>query len=264
MPQTVKFQDKMYSFPDKVSREQILKFLKGQIPTQDSEILETPEMIEGEDGRVISKANANLFSGGFEGAVAYTFENEGGFSDNPDDSGGMTNLGISSAAHPDEDIKNMDEQRATEIYLDQYWNKPRLGKITDKRVATKIFDHGVLNGETTNVLRIQRMLGVKATGVINDATVKAIEKMGSEAFLKAYQKDLTKYYKGLVKKDPKNKTHIEGWLNRTNRLPEAAAPDFNQQAQDQGVDLSTFPDGEYQDANGNIVTIKDGIVTGVR
>jgi lysozyme family protein len=70
----------------------------------------------------------------FDKAMSFIFSWEGGFTSDPNDNGNWTggkinsgelkgtNFGISAASYPNEDIKNMTKERATEIYQQDYWN----------------------------------------------------------------------------------------------------------------------------------------------
>ena len=52
--------------------------------------------------------------------IPWIFKWEGTvFENDPDDPGGATKFGIDQRSHPNEDIRNLTEQRATEIY----WNE---------------------------------------------------------------------------------------------------------------------------------------------
>lgn len=57
----------------------------------------------------------------FPAAVSFVIAHEGGYSLDPNDPGGETKFGISKRSHPDEDIANLTEDRAREIYCSEYW-----------------------------------------------------------------------------------------------------------------------------------------------
>ena len=63
----------------------------------------------------------------FEDCLKYIIAKEGGskYTNDPDDPGGETNLGINKRDHPNEDIKNMTRERAAEIYRKEYWDRVR-------------------------------------------------------------------------------------------------------------------------------------------
>lgn len=66
----------------------------------------------------------------FPACIAFTFQYEGGFSNNPRDPGGPTNYGITHATlaawrHKPvtvQDVKNLTKAEAEEIYKANYWN----------------------------------------------------------------------------------------------------------------------------------------------
>ena len=52
----------------------------------------------------------------FDRCMNEVFAHEGGYVNDPHDTGGETNMGISKRAYPHEDIKGMTRARAAEIY----------------------------------------------------------------------------------------------------------------------------------------------------
>ncbi len=58
----------------------------------------------------------------FNKAISFVLTWEGGYSDNPQDTGGETHWGISKRSYPDCDIKNLTKEQAIEIYRKDYWN----------------------------------------------------------------------------------------------------------------------------------------------
>lgn len=57
----------------------------------------------------------------FEGAINEVLGEEGGYVNNPSDPGGETNWGISKAAFPSVDIKNLTRDDAKALYRAHYW-----------------------------------------------------------------------------------------------------------------------------------------------
>jgi lysozyme family protein len=58
----------------------------------------------------------------FEKAIEFTLKWEGGYSNDPTDSGGETKYGISKRAHPNLDIANLTLEDAKDIYKKEYWD----------------------------------------------------------------------------------------------------------------------------------------------
>lgn len=65
----------------------------------------------------------------FERCIGFVFRHEGGYSNDPRDSGQETNFGISKRAYPDLDIKGLTEDAAKEIYRKDYWLKAGCDKL---------------------------------------------------------------------------------------------------------------------------------------
>ncbi len=59
----------------------------------------------------------------WEKAISFVLKWEGGYSNDPYDSGGETKYGISKRSYPNLDIKNLTLEQAKEIYKRNYWDK---------------------------------------------------------------------------------------------------------------------------------------------
>jgi len=104
----------------------------------------------------------------FMQAIAFTLrpDVEGGLVDDPDDPGGITNMGLTIAdltvwerhrATPD-DVRNLTRGEAVNIYRAQYWNAIR-GFGLPSGLSLMVFDHGVNRGNGTSAKILQRLLG---------------------------------------------------------------------------------------------------------
>ena len=99
-------------------------------------------------------------------AWAKTGRDEGGYVNNPADSGGETNHGITIAvarAHGWAGLmRDLPQERAREIAKDQYWDCMRLDDVAplSAPIAAEIFDTGFLCGQATAVRFLQRVLNV--------------------------------------------------------------------------------------------------------
>src|SRR2546430_2773024 len=86
----------------------------------------------------------------FDEAVKITLTWEGGYVNDPLDSGGETKFGISKRNHPSIDIESLTPDDAKHIYKTEYW--PTLyDKITSQALGAKLFDMGVNQGVGTAV-----------------------------------------------------------------------------------------------------------------
>ena len=97
----------------------------------------------------------------FEQALRILFPLEGGYSDNPNDRGGKTNLGITegtlNAAYQagivgHNDVQRLTRQEAEQIYYRLYWLRGQCDKIPVPKLATVHFDGCVNHGVWAGVL----------------------------------------------------------------------------------------------------------------
>ena len=140
---------------------------------------------------------------------------EGGYVNDPDDPGGETKFGISKRSHPDEDIANLTEARAMEIYYLDYYMKLRIQEMKDARAAWQIFDFGVNSGATRAARMVQKIVGSYPDGVIGKTTIAYINRYKGEFPLYImYRSERIKYYCGLTDRNPRNIKFLKGWLLR--------------------------------------------------
>lgn len=174
----------------------------------------------------------------FEKALDYLFPNEGGFNDHPNDKGGATNFGISLRFLKDhhldinedgliniDDIKDLTKEKSSEIYYKKLWLPSKAQFLQDERLAIKYFDMVVNMYFHQAVLILQRAINqlnheqIEEDGKIGVKTLNAANYTNSDALLLEIWYQLTNFYKGLAKKDKKNKVFLDGWLNRAKRMP---------------------------------------------
>lgn len=117
------------------------------------------------------------------------------YENDPDDSGGATKFGIDQRSHPKENIKNLTESRAKEIYFKEYWT--RYGCEGRPYPLGEVVFNCCVNAGWGRVQKIFAT-GVKtASGFLDE----------QEAF-----------YKRLAAARPKDRKFLKGWLNRTGSL----------------------------------------------
>lgn len=106
--------------------------------------------------------------------IAEVLAAEGGYSNDPHDSGGETNYGISKRAYPDIDIKHITKADAEEIYHRDYWIKVH-GDDLPSGVDLCAMDFAVNSGVRRAILGLQVSLGVQADGILGPVTLAATE-----------------------------------------------------------------------------------------
>jgi lysozyme family protein len=123
----------------------------------------------------------------FDTAFASVVGLESGYSDNPRDPGNWTGgatgqgelrgtmYGISAAAFPTLDIKNLTLDAAKAIYRAKYWDKVA-GDELPGPIAEMAFDCAVNQGVTAAADTLQYALRIVSDGVIGPITVQAAQR----------------------------------------------------------------------------------------
>jgi len=154
---------------------------------------------------------------GFDQAVRGVLDREGG---TVTDSGGFTNKGISTKAHPSEDIANMTDERATEIYR-SYW--PDYLPDDYPALREKVFDVGV-NGSPAAAQKMlqQAMLEqgldigeAGADGIFGSASIKALPAMDRDAAMESIKRLQQERYDRLRTQNPEKYGVNKGWDTRS-------------------------------------------------
>lgn len=167
----------------------------------------------------------------FELALPFILKLEGGYSNNPNDSGGATNKGITqdvynnylSSIHlPDADVRSITMDEVSEIYKQNYWIDGHCDKLP-VGVAMIHFDFCVNAGISQAAKILQRVLmindaAVKDDGIIGPITIKAAFDMDQIKLIKSYSDARSAFYHMLVLRKPKNSEFLKSWLNRTNYI----------------------------------------------
>jgi lysozyme family protein len=148
-------------------------------------------------------------------AIKLTLVHEGGYVDNVNDAGGETNFGISKREFPNEDIKNMTQERAIEIYKEGYW-KNFYSQINSQLVANKLFDCGVLFGVGTAVGLLQLSLSIPVDHSFGPITLAHVNEADEASLLKTYKANLVTHTFNIATANPKDRVFLVGWANRIN------------------------------------------------
>jgi lysozyme family protein len=151
--------------------------------------------------------------------------NPGVITNDPSDSGGRTQYGISENAHPEawEDGEvTVPESHA--IYLTKYV-LPFQG-IEDAQLLNQLVDMGVPSGPTAAIKTLQQIVGVNADGQLGPRTLAAVSNYPAGKFFGVpvpgfvllnlrFRDARTLFYAALAKRRPKDLKFLLGWINRT-------------------------------------------------
>lgn len=155
--------------------------------------------------------------------------NEGLYSNDPDDAGGRTILGISENNWPNwagwkiidrlssakEMATNTELQNLVQqFYLNNFWDPIKGDLIPDQQIANSIFDFAVNAGVKTSVMLAQRVVGVDDDGAIGSNTLKAINAATPRLFIAEFKLAKIDRYCDIVDAKPTQIKYLKGWVRR--------------------------------------------------
>ena len=109
----------------------------------------------------------------FRAALAHVLRHEGGYVNDPRDSGGETKFGISKRAYPKVDIAALTLESAAAIYRRDYWDRVR-GDDLPPELQLPVFDMAVNQGPGAATKELQRAALVQVDGKIGPETLQAV------------------------------------------------------------------------------------------
>lgn len=161
--------------------------------------------------------------------IPFILQWEGGFVNDPDDLGGATNKGITIGAFTEykkrkgqkaptvDDLKNISDSEWHNIFKSLYWDRWKADEIKNQSVANILVDWVWASG-SHGIKRPQRLLGVKADGIVGKQTIAALNAMDAATLFKMIKDDRAKFVDEICKARPKNEKYRKGWMNRINAI----------------------------------------------
>jgi lysozyme family protein len=157
---------------------------------------------------------------GFSDCLPIILQSEGGYVDDPQDPGGVTNLGVTMNTYSGwikrpatvAEMKALTPADVAPIYEANYWDACRCGDCP-AGVDLMVFDAAVNQGPGRAVKSLQRSAGVTADGAFGPGTLAAVQAADPTDLINAIAADRTAYYKSL----PTFPRFGKGWLSRVTR-----------------------------------------------
>lgn len=150
----------------------------------------------------------------FDKAIIIVLTHEGGYVNDPSDSGGETNFGICKRDNPQLDIRHLTKDTATAWYKTNWWDKYGFQRINDDELASYMFDHAVNVGMTSMTKCVQQVIGVTVDGQIGPQTIGAINSMYMPSMLITIQDALWRHYVKILAVHPEDEKFRKGWHSR--------------------------------------------------
>lgn len=168
----------------------------------------------------------------FQKAISFILNQEGGYSNHPNDPGKATKYGITQAEVPEMDVKKLTKTRAKEIYFERYYQPMvdlfELYEFPEKArfALTLLFlDSSINLGLSRTIKLLQATLNdflsikLEVDGKFGPKTKRAFcSAMPSfEAFLIAFMATRLYFYTKLAKRK-RMRVFLRGWVNRCSAL----------------------------------------------
>lgn len=147
---------------------------------------------------------------------------EGGFVDDPVDTGGATNKGVTlktfrrfyGRGASVEQLRRITDEQWLHIFRTGYWDRWRADEIVDQSVAEMLVDwvwcsgvHGIKNP--------QRVLGVAPDGVVGPITIGAVNDHPSPRELfRLIKRSRLDFIDRICRSNPADERFRKGWTNR--------------------------------------------------
>lgn len=182
-------------------------------------------------GQKSEPAGADAAAELFNAALAHVLKMEGGYSDDPHDPGGPTNMGITlatlaawrnlkvSAANREDliaELQRLSRAETEAIYHKRYWLPAGCADLP-AALAFLHFDAAVNHGVGTAIRMLQETVGATVDGVIGPETKGRIAAMPIAQIIKTYAAIRRRRYRAL----PHFWRFGRGWLNRVEHTLEA-------------------------------------------
>lgn len=161
--------------------------------------------------------------------IPFILQWEGGFVNDPADLGGATNKGVTIGTFKEhrkrkglppptvEDLKNISESEWHDIFKSLYWDRWKADEIKSQAVANILVDWVWASG-SHGIKRPQRLLGVKADGIVGKQTIAAVNAMDAATLFKMIKADRLKFVDEICKARPANERFRKGWTSRINSI----------------------------------------------
>lgn len=172
----------------------------------------------------------------FEIAEAITGRNEGGYANNPADTGGETYAGIARNYWPSwqgwplidrikvnfgRDAKTINKYAKidpfiapaiSKFYKQNFWDVNKLDQFNDQQLANTVYDFGVNSGTGRAAKYLQQVVGVSADGKIGPQTLAAVNKLEAKVTHEKYNRERESFYRSIAKGNQLQ--FLKSWLSR--------------------------------------------------
>lgn len=172
--------------------------------------------------------------GEFDKCLKRILKHEGGYVNDPLDSGGRTNLGVTQAVweefvgHPvsESDMRALTVEKVAPLYKVRYWDRASCDNLP-KGVDYVVFDFAINAGVGRSVKTLQSTVGSTPDGIIGSQTLARINSFNAKELVDKFSDARADFYQGIVARKPDQARFIKGWLNRVEEARTMALADID-------------------------------------
>lgn len=162
----------------------------------------------------------------FKKALAFTLKEEGGFVDDPDDSGGRTMEGVTQATYDKyrikkglliADVRGIAADELEDLYATEFWIPAHCDDMS-LGVACCQFDWAVQHGVIGAIENLQQTLQITQDGIYGPGTRAALAAQDHDDLWREYNQLRREHYRTIEAANPKDMKFDKGWMGRVDRL----------------------------------------------
>ncbi len=165
--------------------------------------------------------------------VPFVLKWEAGYVNDPDDSGGATNRGVTFKTfkslslnvlgiQPTEyNFRKLSKDQAARIFQ-YYWNVATNINSIKSQAISEVITSWFWGSGQLGLINFQKMLkydfgkNISIDGKIGNETTEAINSLNEKKLFSKAVENREKFFRELAQKRPKDQKFLEGWLNRLN------------------------------------------------
>lgn len=160
----------------------------------------------------------------FDTAFLNVLQYEGGYVNDPDDPGGMTNMGITAQTYAEftgrrlltiteKEMRELTQEKVRPIYKRKYWDACKCDQLPPG-LDMQVFDFAVNSGPSRAIKELQKCLRVVEDGILGPLTLKHISTFPLEQIIKEYAEARRDFLRGLKTFQKFGK----GWISRVDKV----------------------------------------------
>lgn len=172
-----------------------------------------------------------MSGGRFDRCMAIVFGEEGGYSNNPNDRGGPTNLGLTEGTiagaikagvlAPGVTVRSIARDQAERVYFELYWKASRAPELPAP-LDLCLFDAYVNHRPKVAVRLLQAALKIDQDGMVGPLTIAAAKAQELRGVVARYAYWRRNLYHRIVDENESQAVFLKGWLNRVDSIEKSA------------------------------------------